>query len=137
LQCNNDIERLTMSHIVELQWRLTKTRNEIQENRTRWHSSGNGNYNNRSTNYKSRTASITREQQDEREKRKQMIQREVIQLLDEGYTVDQTVDILRGYVIPSEVARIAEFNEGRRKFLSTGRLGLPGLMVGVSIFPHG
>ena len=62
-----------------------------------------------------------------------MIQRDVIQLLDEGYTVDQTVDILEGYASPSEVARIAEFNEGRRKFLSTGKLHLPGQMAGISI----
>jgi hypothetical protein len=67
VQCNNNIEKLTMSHIVELQWRLTKTRNEIQENRASLQSSGNGNYNNRSTHYKFRIASITREQLDERE----------------------------------------------------------------------
>ena len=110
-----------------------EARNEIQENGPNWYSSGNGNYNNRSNNYKSRTASITREQQDERERRKQMIQREVIQLFDEGYTVDQTVSILEGYASPSEVARIAEYNEGRRKFLRTGRLDLPGQMAGITI----
>ena len=85
------------------------------------------------TNYKSRTASITREQQDEREKRKQMIQRDVIQLFDEGYTVDQTVIILEGYASPSEVARIAEYNQRRRKFLMTGNLDLPGQMAGITI----
>jgi rRNA processing protein Krr1/Pno1 len=123
-----------MSDVLGLQWKLTEARNEnLQENRTNWYSSGNGNYNNRSTNYRSRTASITREQQDEREKRKQMIQREVIQLLDEGYSVDQTVNILEDYASPSEVARIAEYNQRRRKFLMTGNLDLPGQMVGITI----
>ena len=124
-----------MLDVLGLQWKLTQARNENQENRARWYSSGNGNgnYNNRSTNYKSRTASITREQQDEREKRKQIIQREVIQLLDEGYTVDETVNILEGYASPSEVARIAEYNQRRRKFLMTGNLDLPGQMVGITI----
>ena len=77
MQCINNLERLTMSHIAELQWRLTKTRNEIQENRANLYSSGNGNgnYNSSSTNYRSRTASTTREEQDPRERRKQMIQR--------------------------------------------------------------
>ena len=122
-----------MLDVLELQWKLTQARNENPENRTNWYSSGNGNYNNRSNNYKSRTASITREQQDEREKRKQMIQRDVIQLFDEGYTVDQTVKILEGYASPSEVARIAEYNQRRRKFLMTGNLDLPGQMAGITI----
>ena len=122
-----------MLDVLELQWKLTQARNENPENRTNWYRSGNGNYNNRSNNYKSRTASITREQQDEREKRKQMIQRDVIQLLDEGYTVDQTVKILEDYASPSEVARIAEYNQRRRKFLMTGNLDLPGQMAGIAI----
>ena len=33
-------------------------------------------------------------QQDEREKRKQMIQRDILQLFDEGYTVDQVAYFL-------------------------------------------
>ena len=103
-----------MFNIIELQRKLTEARNEIHRQQLE---------------YRPRTASITREQQDERERRKQ----EVIQLLDEGYTVDQTVSILEGYASPSEVARIAEFNEGRRKFLSTGKLHLPGQMVGITI----
>ena len=49
------------------------------------------------------------------------------------YNINQTVSILEGYASPSEVARIAEFNEGRRKFLSTGRLHLPGQMAGITI----
>ena len=122
-----------MLDVLGLQWKLTEARNENQENRTNWYSSGNGNYNNRSTNYKSRTASITREQQDEREKRKQMIQRDVIQLFDEGYTVDQVAYFLEGHVSPSEVARIAEYNQRRRKFLMTGNLDLPGQMAGITI----
>lgn len=44
---------------------------------------------------------------------------------DEGYTVDQLAYFLEDYANPSEVARITEFNERRRKFLSTGRLSLP------------
>ena len=122
-----------MLDVLELQWKLTQARNENQENRTNWYRSGNINYNNRSTNYKSRTASITREQQDERERRKQMIQRDVIQLLDEGYTVDQIVKILEDYASPSEVARIVEYNQRRRKFLMTGNWDLPGQMAGITI----
>jgi hypothetical protein len=137
VQCNNYTEKLTMSHIAELQWKLTQARNENQENRASWYSSGNGNwndnYNNNSTNYKSRTASITNEEQDSRERRKQRNQRDVIQLFDEGYNVDQVAYFLEGHVSPSEVARIAEYNEGRLKFLSTGRLSLPGGMVGISV----
>ena len=94
---------------------------------------GNGNYSNRSTNYRSRTASMTREQQDEKERRRQMIQRDVIQLFDEGYNVDQVAYFLEGYVSPSEVARIAEYNQRRRKFLMTGNLDLPGQMAGITI----
>lgn len=124
-----------MLDVLGLQWKLTQARNENQENRARWYSSGNGNgnYNNRSTNYKSRTASITGEQQDERERRKQMIQRDVIQLFDEGYTIDQVAYFLEGHVSPSEVARIAEYNQRRRKFLMTGSLDLPGQMAGITI----
>ena len=62
-----------------------------------------------------------------------MIQREVIQLFDEGYNVDQVAYFLEGHVSPSEVARIAEYNEGRRKFLSTGSLHLSGQMAGITI----
>jgi hypothetical protein len=62
-----------------------------------------------------------------------MIQTEVIELFDEGYTVDQVAYFLEGHVSPSEVARIAEYNQRRRKFLTTGSLDLPGQMVGVSI----
>ena len=122
-----------MYNIVELQRKLTEARNEIQENRANWYSSGNGNYNSSSTNYKSRTASIRREQQDERERRKQMIQREVIQLFDEDHTVDQVAYFLEGYASPSEVARIAEYNQRRRKFLMTGNLDLLGQTVGITI----
>ena len=107
-----------MFDIVELQRKLTEALNE----KHRQHSE-----------HRPRTASITREQQDERERRKQMIQRDVIQLFDEGYTVDQVAYFLEGYASPSEVARITEYNEGRRKFLSTGRLHLPGQIVGITI----
>ena len=131
---SNNTERFTMSDALRLQWKLTEARNEnLQENHFNRYSGGNDNYNNRSTNYKPRIASITREQQDERERRKQMIQREVIQLLEEGYSVDQTINILEGYIRPSEVSRIAEFNEGRLKFLRTGRLIVPNGMVGITI----
>jgi hypothetical protein len=131
---NNNIERHTMLDVLGLQWKLTQARNENQENRASWHSSGNGNYNNSSSiNYKSRTASITREQQDERERRKQMIQREVIQLFDEGYNVDQVSYFLESYASSSEVARIAEYNQRRRKFLMTGKLDLPGQVAGITI----
>ncbi len=70
-----------MFDIVELQRKLTEARNEIHRHRSE---------------YRPRTAFIIREQQDERDKRKQMVRREVIQLLDEGYSVDQTVNILEG-----------------------------------------
>ena len=126
--------------IIELQRKMQENRDRIEataravpETQSPYLIGGNGNYNSSSNNYKSRTASITREQHDERERRKQMIQREVIQLFDEGYTVNQVAYFLEGYASPSEVARIAEFNEGRRKFLSTGKLHLPGQMAGISI----
>ena len=122
-----------MLDVLELQWKLTQARNENPENRASRYSSSNGNYNNRSNKYKSRTASITRKQQDEREKRKQMIQRDILQLFDEGYTVDQVAYFLEGHVSPSEVARIAEYNQRRRKFLMTGILDLPGQMAGITI----
>jgi hypothetical protein len=52
--------------------------------------------------------------------------------LNEGYNADQASYILD---IPlSEVARIEEHNQRRRKFLMTGKLDLPGQMAGVSIF---
>ena len=110
-----------MFNIVELQRKFTKARNEIHRQQQS------------ESEYRPRTASITRKQQNEREKRKQMIQREVIQLLDGGYSVDQSVNILEGYASPSEVARIAEYNQRRRKFLMTGKLDLPGQMVGITI----
>ena len=129
-----------MSSIIELQRKMQENRDRIEataravpETQSPYLIGGNGNYNNRGTNYKSRTASITREQQDEREKQKQMIQRDVIQLLDEGYTVDQVAYFLGGHVSPSEVARIAEYNQRRRKFLMTGNLDLPGQMAGITI----
>ena len=129
-----------MSSIIELQRKLQENMDRIEaagrgipETMPLYLIGGNGNDNNRSTNYKSRTASMTREQQDERERRKQMIQRDVIQLFDEGYTVDQVAYFLEGHVSPSEVARIAEYNQRRRKFLMTGNLDLPGQMVGITI----
>jgi len=102
-----------MFNIVELQRKFTEARNEIHRQQQS------------ESEYRPRTASITREQQ--------KIQREVIQLLDGGYSVDQTVNILEGYASPSEVARIAEYNQRRRKFLMTGKLDLPGQMVGITI----
>jgi hypothetical protein len=104
---------LDMRHIkkgghVELQRKLQENMDRIEaagrgipETMPLYLIGGNGNDNNRSTNYKSRTASMTREQQDERERRKQMIQRDVIQLFDEGYTVDQVAYFLEGHVSPS------------------------------------
>ena len=107
-----------MFDIVELQRKLTEARNEIHRQQSE---------------YRPRTAALEKVTEKETERRKQMIRREVIQLLDEGYTVDQAVKILEDYASPSEVARIAEYNEGRRKFLMTGNLDLPGQMAGITI----
>jgi hypothetical protein len=60
-----------------------------------------------------------------------MIQKDVIQLFDEGY--DVLTYFPEGHVSPSEVARIAEYNQRKRKFLMTGILDLPGQMVGITI----
>jgi hypothetical protein len=56
----------------------------------------------------------------------------MVGLLNEGYNADEASYILD---IPlSEVARIVEYNQRKRKFLMTGRLDLPDQMVGISIF---
>ena len=107
-----------MFNIIELQRKLTEARNEIHR---------------QASEYRPRTAALQKVREEEREKRKQMIQRDVIQLFDEGYNVDQVAYFLEGHVSPSEVARISEFNQRRRKFLMTGNLDLPGQMAGITI----
>ena len=81
--------------------------------------------------YRARIAAIEREQKEKKERQRQTNERDVVGLLNEGYSIDQTSYILD---IPlSEVARIAKYNQGRRKFLMTGKLDLPGEMVGITI----
>ena len=81
--------------------------------------------------FRLRTAALEKEKEKDRQKQKQARERDVVGLLNEGYNADQASYILD---IPlSEVARIEEYNQRRRKFLSTGILDLPGQMVGISI----
>ena len=95
-----------MFDLVELQRKLQEARNEIINS------------------YRLRTAAVVKE--------KQTRERDIISLLIDGYNADQAAYILN---IPhSEVARIVEDSQRRRKFLMTGNLDLPGQMTGVSIF---
>ena len=114
-----------MSDIIELQHKLTEIRNrQIEEQQQLINEQQ----------YRLRTASLEkeREREQEKERQKQVREREVVGLLDEGYIADQASYILD---IPlSEVARIEEYNQRKRKFLMTGILDLPGEMVGISIF---
>ena len=100
-------------HIVELQRKLMEARNEIHQ----------------PSKYRVRTAAVEAEK--EKERQKQARERDVILLLKEGYNADQASYILN---IPhSEVARIEDDNQRRRKFLMTGNLDLPGQIAGISI----
>jgi ATP/maltotriose-dependent transcriptional regulator MalT len=111
-----------MLDIVELQRKLTENRNQQIEQQQQ-----------QSINfqqYRLRTAALEKEKGKERQK--QAREREVVELLNEGYNADQASYILD---IPlSEVARIEEYNQRRRKFLMTGILDLPDQMVGISYF---
>jgi hypothetical protein len=103
-----------VSDIVELEHKLQENRNRINPNTTS------------TSEYKLRTAAVEKEREKERR------EKDVIQLFDEGYNADQASYILD---IPfSEVARIEEHNQRRRKFLMTGKLDLPGESTGISIF---
>jgi len=112
-----------MSDIIELQHKLTENRNrQIEEQQ--------GLINEQQ--YRPRTASIEKDKEKEKDRQRQTREREVVGLLNEGYDADQTSYILD--VPLSEVARIEEYNQRKRKFLRTGILDLPGEMVGISIF---
>jgi hypothetical protein len=115
-----------MSDIIELQRKLTENRNRQIEQQQ---------YEQRLLNeqqYRLRTAALGKDKEMEKEREKEATKRDVISLLNEGYNADQTSYILD---IPlSEVARIEEYNQRKRKFLMTGILDLPGQMAGISIF---
>jgi rRNA processing protein Krr1/Pno1 len=112
-----------MSDIIELQHKLTENRNrQIEEQQQLINEQQ----------YRLRTASIEKEKQQEKDRLKQMREREVVGLLNEGYNADQASHILE---IPlPEVARIEEYNQRKRKFVRIGILDLPNQMVGISIF---
>jgi ATP/maltotriose-dependent transcriptional regulator MalT len=112
-----------MSDIIELQ-------HKIEENRKRQIEQQQQLINDQQ--YRLRTAALGKEKQQEKDRLKQMRERKVVGLLDEGYNADQASYILD---IPlSEVARIEEYNQKKRKFLMTGILDLPDQMVAISIF---
>jgi hypothetical protein len=119
-----------VSDIIELQRKLTENHNTRIEQKQ---------YEQQLINeqqYRLRTAALGKEKEEEskreRERQKEATKREVISLLNEGYNADQASYILD--IPPSEVARIEEYNQRKRKFLMTGIMNLPGQMVGISIF---
>jgi len=110
-----------MLDIVELQRKLIDIRNQqIQQQQQQ---SINAQQ------YQLRIASLETEK--EKERQEQARKREVVGLLDEGYDIEQVAYILD--YPPSEGARIEEYNQSKRKFLMTGKLQLPGEMVGITI----
>ena len=64
--------------------------------------------------------------------RTEAIEKDAIELLELGVNPTEISNLLG--IRPSEVARIEEDNQRRRKFLMTGNRDLPGQMAGVSIF---
>jgi ATP/maltotriose-dependent transcriptional regulator MalT len=115
-------------HIVELQRKLMDNRNlQIQQQRQAAQQQSVSDQQ-----YMRRTAALEKEEEKEKERQKQERERDVVGLLNEGYNTYQASYILE---IPlSEVARIEEYNQRKRKFLKTGNLDLPGQMAGISIF---
>ena len=96
-----------MFDLVELQRKLQEARNEII------HTPNSG----ITSKYRLRTAAV---------------EKDAIELLELGVNPSEISNLLG--IRPSEVARIEEDNQRRRKFLMTGNLDLPGQMTGVSIF---
>ncbi len=97
-----------MFDLVELQRKLQEARNEIT------HPANSGNI----SKYRLRTAAVEKE-------------KDAIELLELGVNPTEISNLLG--VRLSEVARIEEDNQRRRKFLMTGDLDLPGQTAGVSI----
>jgi ATP/maltotriose-dependent transcriptional regulator MalT len=108
-----------MTDIVELQHKIYEIRKQQQLQQQQ-------------EQHRIRTAAIEKEKEEEKERQRQTRERDVIGLLNEGYDAYQASYILE---IPlSEVALIEEYNQRKRKFLTTGILDLPDQMVGISIF---
>ena len=97
-----------MFDLVELQRKLQEARNEII------HTPNSGII----SKYRLRTAAVEKE-------------KDAIELLELGVNPTEISDLLG--IRLSEIARIEEDTQRRRKFLMTGNLDLPGQMVGISI----
>ncbi len=106
-------------HIVELQRKLQEARND-EKIINHYPSNGiSSSSNSSSSKYRSRIAAVDHH-------------RDASELLELGVSPGE-VSVLLGMPL-SEVARIQEYNQKRRKFLTTGNLDLPGQAAGLSIF---
>jgi hypothetical protein len=97
-------------HIIELQRKLQEARNERHPNSST----------STSSKYRLRTASVEKDVKDASE------------LLMAGVSPHEVSELLG--IHPSEVARIEEYNQRKKKFLMTGNLELPGSAAGFTIF---
>ena len=107
-------------HIVELQRKLQEARND-EKIIHHYPSNSISSSSNSSTSskYRSRIAAVDHH-------------RDASELLELGVAPGEVSDLL-GMPL-SEVARIQEYNQRRRKFLTTGNLELHGSGVGITIF---
>ena len=106
-------------HIVELQRKLQEARNDEKIIHHYTSNSISSSSNSSSSKYRSRIAAVDHH-------------RDASELLELGVSPGEVSDLL-GMPL-SEVARIEEYNQRRRKFLTTGNLELHGSGVGITIF---